>query len=184
MQSKIGLTGLCILGSVLLSACHSSYYVTHANSASEKVMVHAISAEGIGEEIGTITLSDSSKGLMVKTHLSKLPEGMHGFHIHEKGSCDPAMKDGKATAGLGAGFHYNPNKVEHHGTPLNGHLGDLPSLMVNASGHANVTVYAPRVRLSDVRGLAIMIHAGGDNYSDMPKPYGGGGERIACGLIP
>nr|MBP8027895.1 superoxide dismutase [Acinetobacter sp.] len=24
---------------------------------------------------------------------------------------------------------------------------------------------------------------GGDNYADQPKPLGGGGERIACGLI-
>jgi Cu-Zn family superoxide dismutase len=28
-----------------------------------------------------------------------------------------------------------------------------------------------------------MVHAGGDNYSDQPKPLGGGGDRIACGLI-
>jgi Cu-Zn family superoxide dismutase len=28
-----------------------------------------------------------------------------------------------------------------------------------------------------------MIHAGGDNYADQPKPLGGGGERIACGVI-
>ncbi|WP_324128836.1 superoxide dismutase family protein, partial [Acinetobacter baumannii] len=28
-----------------------------------------------------------------------------------------------------------------------------------------------------------MIHAGGDNYSDSPQPLGGGGARIACGVI-
>lgn len=28
-----------------------------------------------------------------------------------------------------------------------------------------------------------MIHAGSDNYSDDPKPLGGGGDRIACGVI-
>jgi Cu-Zn family superoxide dismutase len=28
-----------------------------------------------------------------------------------------------------------------------------------------------------------MIHAGGDNYADKPAPLGGGGERIACGVI-
>ena len=28
-----------------------------------------------------------------------------------------------------------------------------------------------------------MIHVGGDNYSDMPLPLGGGGARIACGVI-
>jgi hypothetical protein len=29
-----------------------------------------------------------------------------------------------------------------------------------------------------------MIHEGGDNYADAPKPLGGGGARIACGVIP
>lgn len=28
-----------------------------------------------------------------------------------------------------------------------------------------------------------MVHAGGDNYADDPKPLGGGGARIACGSI-
>ena len=34
-----------------------------------------------------------------------------------------------------------------------------------------------------LKGHALMIHADGDNYSDTPKPLGGGGGRIACGLI-
>jgi Cu-Zn family superoxide dismutase len=28
-----------------------------------------------------------------------------------------------------------------------------------------------------------MIHAGGDNHSDTPAPLGGGGGRMACGVI-
>lgn len=28
-----------------------------------------------------------------------------------------------------------------------------------------------------------MIHAGGDNYADQPAPLGGGGPRLACGVI-
>ena len=30
----------------------------------------------------------------------------------------------------------------------------------------------------------IMIHAGGDNDSDLPAKLGGGGTRIACGEVP
>jgi Cu-Zn family superoxide dismutase len=37
--------------------------------------------------------------------------------------------------------------------------------------------------VSGIRGKALMIHAGGDNYSDRPAPLGGGGARIACGVI-
>jgi Cu-Zn family superoxide dismutase len=34
-----------------------------------------------------------------------------------------------------------------------------------------------------VIALMKQIHAGGDNYSDQPKPLGGGGARIACGTL-
>jgi Cu-Zn family superoxide dismutase len=44
-------------------------------------------------------------------------------------------------------------------------------------------VLAPRLKLSDVKGKALMVHAGGDNHSDHPAPLGGGGARIVCGII-
>jgi Cu-Zn family superoxide dismutase len=28
-----------------------------------------------------------------------------------------------------------------------------------------------------------MIHVGGDNHADHPAPLGGGGARLACGVI-
>ena len=47
---------------------------------------------------------------------------------------------------------------------------------------ARTRAYAPRLRVSDLSGKALMIHAGGDTYSDTPN-LGGGGARIACGVI-
>ncbi len=87
-------------------------------------------------------------------------------------------------AALAAGGHFNPNHAQGHGTPNNGHLGDLPVLNVATDGTATTTVIAPRLKLSDIHGLAMIVHAGGDNYSDFPRPLGGGGDRIACGVIP
>jgi Cu-Zn family superoxide dismutase len=29
-----------------------------------------------------------------------------------------------------------------------------------------------------------MLHAGGDNYADQPAALGGGGGRMACGIVP
>jgi Cu-Zn family superoxide dismutase len=29
-----------------------------------------------------------------------------------------------------------------------------------------------------------MVHAGGDNHSDHPAMLGGGGARMACGVVP
>ncbi len=62
-------------------------------------------------------------------------------------------------------------------------MGDLPALVVDNNGVATTAVIAPRLKLADIQGRAIMIHAGGDNYSDSPLPLGGGGARIACGVI-
>jgi Cu-Zn family superoxide dismutase len=39
------------------------------------------------------------------------------------------------------------------------------------------------MKLSEVKGKALMVHAGGDNFADQPAPLGGGGARIACGVI-
>jgi Cu-Zn family superoxide dismutase len=49
---------------------------------------------------------------------------------------------------------------------------------------ATQPVLAPRLKLSGVRGHALMLHAGGDNHSDHPAPLGGGGAQIACGVMP
>lgn len=155
-----------------------------AYAAEKTVTVHAISPNGIGEEIGTVTLSDSAMGLALAPDLSQLSPGEHGFHIHEKPSCEPAMKDGKKTPGGAAGGHYDPaNRGKHAGPRGEGHKGDLPALVVEADGTATQKVFAPRLKLADVSGRALMIHEGGDNYSDQPKPLGGGAGRIACGVI-
>jgi len=44
-------------------------------------------------------------------------------------------------------------------------------------------VHAPKLTLADLKGRSIMIHANGDNHSDTPKKLGGGGARVACGVI-
>ncbi|MBH2029868.1 MAG: superoxide dismutase family protein [Moraxellaceae bacterium] len=145
--------------------------------------VYKVDANGIGASIGTVSFRQTPQGLLITPALWKLSPGEHGFHIHENASCDAALKDGKMGAALAAGGHLNPDHTANHGTPENGHLGDLPVLVVNDKGFAITPVTAPRLKLSDIQGRTIMIHAGGDNYSDTPKPLGGGGERIACGVI-
>ena len=47
---------------------------------------------------------------------------------------------------------------------------------------AKPLVTAPHLTVADVKGRSVIIHAGGDNYSDQPAPLGGGGARIACGV--
>ena len=155
-----------------------------AIAAEKIVVVNAINDSGIGKIIGTIKLSDSAKGLVIDPDLGELPRGTHGFHIHEQPSCDNGEKDGKKSAGLAAGGHFDPNKSgRHEGPEGHGHEGDLPVLEVGGDGSATRTLLAPRLKLEQLMGHSIMIHEGGDNYSDSPKPLGGGGARIACGVI-
>ncbi|MGA9110035.1 MAG: superoxide dismutase [Cu-Zn] SodC [Smithella sp.] len=148
------------------------------------IKVHLVSDQGIGKSIGTITATDSKYGLILTPQLSDLPPGIHGFHVHQNPDCNHAMKDGKHVPALAAGGHYDPLKTGKHEGPYGkGHLGDLPALYAGADGKATLPVAAPRLKVSDLKGRSLMIHAGGDNYSDSPEVLGGGGARIACGVI-
>jgi len=148
------------------------------------VKMRAISDQGIGAEIGTITFTDSPEGLRLAFNLRGLPPGDHGIHVHENGSCEPMEKDGQMVAGLAAGGHFDPAHTGHHEGPNGqGHLGDLEVMSVDVSGMDTEITTAKRLQLKELRGHAIIIHVGGDNYADTPKPLGGGGGRIACGVI-
>lgn len=159
-----------------------------AMAAEKTVTINAISASGVGQQIGTVTAKDTPQGLMLTPQLSELsPPGPHGFHVHEKPDCGPGPgANNQPAAGMAAGGHYDPKKSgQHHGPhkDAGGHLGDLPPLVVDDSGKATLPVIAPRLKASDLAGRALMIHAGGDNYADQPAPLGGGGGRIACGVV-
>jgi Cu-Zn family superoxide dismutase len=147
------------------------------------VDINRISDTGVGEKIGTVTVSEAKGGVAFKVAVTGLAKGQRGFHVHEKGDCGPAMKDGKMTAGVAAGEHYDPEaKKSHKGPKGAGHKGDLPLLNATDKGISQ-TVTAPRPKLADVRGRALVIHEGGDNYSDQPE-NGGGKGRVACGVVP
>ncbi|STX39202.1 superoxide dismutase family protein [Legionella feeleii] len=133
------------------------------------------STAGDKKEIGQVVFRDTELGLLIKPNLTTLPPGLHGFHLHQHPDC--------GDTGMHAGGHYDPQNTNSHQGPYGkGHLGDLPVLYVMENGNANVPILAPRLKTSDLKGLALMLHAGGDNYSDTP-PLGGGGARIACGII-
>jgi Cu-Zn family superoxide dismutase len=157
-----------------------------AVAATLKVPMTLATPQGPGASVGTVTLSDGAKGVSLAADLHGLPPGQHGFHLHANPSCAPSTAaDGKVTAAGAAGAHLDPDHTNMHMGPEGaGHLGDLPRLDVAADGSAHDTVTAPRIKsVAEFKGHALMIHAGGDDYSDTP-PLGGGGARIACGVVP
>ena len=157
----------------------------NAKSAkSVKVTMNTVTADGVGASIGTITVKEGKDGVTLEPKLKGLAPGEHGFHIHEKPSCDPADKDGKKTAAQSAGGHFDPETTKaHKGPGGGGHKGDLPKLVVSDKGEAKDKMEVKGLTLADFQGKSLMIHEGGDNYSDTPKPLGGGGTRIACGVV-
>ena len=110
----------------------------------------------------------------------------HGFHVHENANCGPTYLNGVRIPAGAAGGHLDPDETgSHEGPTGQGHLGDLPVVDVAADGTANQTLTAPRIKdIKVLKGHALIIHIGGDNYSDTPSLGGGGGGRFACGLIP
>ncbi len=150
------------------------------------VTMYALTEAGNGEMVGTVTIADSGDGAVFTPDLTGLTPGEHGFHVHANPDCGPSTKDdGTVVPGGAAGGHYDPEETgRHEGPEGNGHLGDLPRLVAGADGTATTAVTAPRITdRAQVAERALMIHAGGDNYSDDPAALGGGGARFACGVI-
>jgi len=156
-----------------------------ALAAELRAEIKQATATGTGESLGTVTISDGAGGAVIKTALKGLPPGPHGFHVHQNGSCQPTTANGQPVPAGAAVGHFDPQNTGKHGGPEgSGHLGDLPLLQVGQDGNANQNLTAPHIKdLSALKGKAVMIHAGGDNYSDQPQPLGGGGARLGCGVL-
>jgi Cu-Zn family superoxide dismutase len=152
--------------------------------AQTTVSLQMADEKGAGKAVGTVSIAQTQYGLVFTPDLKGLPPGLHGFHVHENPSCDPKEQNGKMVPALAAGGHLDPAGTKKHDTPWgNGHVGDLPALYVDANGNASQPVLAPRLKTADVAGRALMVHVGGDNHADHPQPLGGGGARMACGVI-
>lgn len=114
-----------------------------------------------------------------------LEPGFHGFHIHGVGQCEPAEDF------TTAGGHFNPD-----GTTHGEHIGDLPSFYALENGGAMMFFMTDAFTVEDLMdddGSAFMIHAGRDNYGNIPERYGeaddatlgagDAGSRVACGVV-
>ena len=115
-----------------------------------------------------------------------LKPGFHGFHVHAVGACE------------GPAFKSAMGHLKHAGQAHGGHDGDLPSLLVKRNGTATLQATTDRFTLDDLRdrdGSAVMVHAGPDNFANIPPRYapsgpdqatmdtGDSGDRVACGEI-
>ena len=138
-----------------------------------------------GAVIGSATLTEAPKGVLMRIELKGATPGWHGLHFHEKGDCSKSDF-------TSAGGHVHGETTMVHGllNPDANEAGDLPNLHVAADGSANAEVFTGfvslngaggRQALADKDGSAIVIHANADDHKT--QPIGGAGARIACGVI-
>ncbi len=130
-----------------------------------------------GQPVGQVELQETPHGLIVTAKLSGLPEGSHGFHIHAVGKCEPPFES--------AGGHFNPDQRQHGmKNPQGKHTGDLPNVLVPASGEATVEHFAVGLTLESLsgeEGTSLVVHADADDHAT--DPAGNAGDRIACGVV-
>ena len=139
----------------------------------------AVMMDQSGTNLGTLTLMDMDGGVHISGELSGVPNGEHGFHIHEIGTCDAATKFESA------GAHFEPGDNKH-GTenPEGPHAGDLMNVTADDDGKAAVDFANTNVTLEqllDADGAALVLHADPDDYKT--DPSGNSGDRFACGVI-
>lgn len=134
-----------------------------------------------GQPNGTATLTQTVAGVLIELEVQGMPpESWVAFHIHETGTCD-AGQDHET-----AGGHFDPVGADHGYLVETGpHAGDMPNQYVPADGILRAHVFNSFVRIdggqADVRGRALVIHDGADDYQSQPS--GDAGDRIACAPI-
>jgi Cu-Zn family superoxide dismutase len=143
-----------------------------------------------GQKVGIVTFKERHGKVDVSAEVWGVTPEFHGFHVHAVGECVPPFTS--------AGGHFNPGGVPH-----GEHAGDMPSLLVNADGTAELQFETDRFSVSDLfdaDGSAVIVHAGRDNFANIPTRYhshtynvfgpdpdtlatGDAGSRTACGVV-
>jgi len=141
-----------------------------------------------GVPVGTARLTDQDGQTHMVVSADGLAPGYHGMHVHTIGLCDGAG------GFVSAGGHLAADNETHHGE----HAGDLPSLYVGKNGHGLlrfVTDAFTPTGLLDADGSALILHAGRDNFANIPTRYapggpdidtrktGDSGARVVCGVV-
>jgi Cu-Zn family superoxide dismutase len=153
--------------------------------------------DAAGHQVGEAEFSEEDGGTEVSVHVTGLPQGFHGLHVHAVGVCDANSADpadpAKRGDFLSAGGHVGVGRSDH-----GSHPGDLPVLYVTASGTGSLTAVTDAFSLADLTdadGSAVVVHAGPDDYGNIPARYapggpdavtrstGDAGARLACGVV-
>ena len=170
--------------------------------ASPNITTHLKAPDGTQVATATFQFNNGYATVTIETTANGvLAPGFHGVHIHKVGKCEPnsvAPTGGAPGDFLSAGGHF---QLPGHSTePAN---GDLTSLQVRRDGSASLMTTTDAFTMDDLlsgQKTAIIIHAGADNFANIPPERynqsngtpgpdemtmstGDAGKRVACGVI-
>lgn len=133
---------------------------------------------------GEVCFYKKKGGVEVHCEFTRLPPGLHGFHIHRAGdlrgegcklACDHWHK-GKPTVHGGPPSHKGPR-----------HTGDLGNLTMDGQDLLKKTLFLKNIVLEELYGRSVIIHEDEDDYGKGPhedsKTTGHSGARIGCAVI-
>ena len=164
----------------------------------------------VGRVVGSVQFSidkdDDGQmrvGAVLRPNTYVTPGQFHGFHVHANGDpingagCVASASQPSTTWFVSADGH-----LAESGTAHGDHVGDMPSPLVQADGTALLVFHTDRVDPKMLAGRAVVLHAGRDNYNNVPTgpapdqytpnssaatakstATGNAGDRVACGLI-
>ncbi len=135
-----------------------------------------------GSDAGSVTITQSPAGVLLKLELKGLKPGGHAIHVHETGKCEADFST--------AGGIFNPLGAEHGLLSEQGPMaGDLPNIYAAADGTVIAELLSPFLSLSkdiedrliDDDGASIVVFDGSDDH--LISPDDAGTVRVACGVI-
>lgn len=219
--SALAATGIAIAGSSTSDSSskstsransitgESAYNNGYPTKGAGKSVAIADLKDAAGAPVGRVTFVTRGKATNVVVRIKRLPDGFarsdwHGMHIHAND--DPANGTGciadvtqpSNTWFLSVDGHFTGGQGRVHGD----HAADFPSSFVKADGTAFVAFSTDEFTASDVAGKGLLLHAGRDNYGNIPlgsapdqytanspeaikktDATGNAGDRIACAVI-
>jgi Cu-Zn family superoxide dismutase len=157
--------------------------------------------------VGRVDFSVESDGMTVRVKLrpnQNVSTGrFHGLHVHANNNsanldgCVANPNQPSSTWFASADGHF-AEVGQTHGR----HAGDLPSPLVLADGTATLTFTTDRIDPAQLKGRAVILHFGPDNFGNVPvgsapdqytpndaaatdktARTGNAGDRAACGVV-
>jgi Cu-Zn family superoxide dismutase len=168
----------------------------------KSITTHLKAPDGTQVAIAEFDFTSSHVTVRIETvAVGVLAPGFHGVHIHKVGKCESnsvAPTGGPPGDFMSAGGHFQA--AGHAAEPAS---GDLTSLEVRSDGTGMLLTTTDAFTMDDLMAgekTAIIIHAGADNFANIPPDRynqvngapgpdqmtmstGDAGKRVACGVI-